>query len=72
MKNKIKTDMSCDSYISPTGVYLVYRKLAIERKIEMGSVVWERMETVYNRLTKKEKNKYPPLKESDLNEEVIK
>ena len=66
------TNLSSDSYISPTGVYLVYRKLAIERKIEMGSVVWERMETVYNRLTKKEKNKYQPLKESDLNEEAIK
>ena len=66
------TNIPSGSYISYMEVYRIYRKLAIERKIDMGSVAWERMETVYDHLSIHEKAKCPPLKESDLNEEVIK
>jgi hypothetical protein len=66
------TNVSGGSYISRIGVYRIYRKLAKECKILKGSIAWGRMEKIYDSMSKKEKAKISPLKESDVNEEVIK
>jgi len=56
------TDLSEHTYISPLGIYRIYRELAEDGKIPPGSRAWVRMEMIYEeRLSMKEKEKCHPL-----------